>query len=118
MAGSSALDVALADVRLAENANEDALEQARDTLMTTITDVERAYWTLRRSRETLLIQQRLLDRGIETREALRGRYGFDVTDAELADAAARVESRRADMIRAHSWSVSTSRFASAQRSAE
>ncbi len=93
-------DVALADVRLAENANEDALEQARDTLMTTITDVERAYWTLRRSRETLLIQQRLLDRGVETREALRGRYGFDVTDAELADAAARVEARRADLIRA------------------
>jgi len=93
-------DVALADVRLADNANEDALESTRDTLMGTIVDVESAYWTLRRARESLLIRQRLLERGIETREALRGRYGFDVTDAELADASARVETRRADVIRA------------------
>lgn len=93
-------DVALAEVRLAENADQDALEATRDALMTTLTDVQRAYWTLRQARDNLLIQQRLLERGIETREALRGRYGFDVTDAELADAAARVETRRGDLIRA------------------
>ena len=92
--------VALAEVRLAENEDERALEDARETLIDTITEVDRSYWTLHYFRERLLVQQRLLARGIETRDALRGRYGFDVTDAELADAAARVESRRADLIRA------------------
>jgi len=93
-------DVALAEVRLAENANEDAYQQTRDTLISTLTDVENAYWNLRLARERLLIQERLLARGIDTREALRGRLGFDVTDAEIADAAARVEARRAQVIRA------------------
>ena len=93
-------DVALAEVRLAENANQDAYQQARDALITTLTSVENAYWTLRLARERLQIQERLLARGIDTREALRGRLGFDVTDAEIADAAARVESRRAQVIRA------------------
>ncbi len=92
--------VALADVRLAENATAQALERARDGYFTTITNVQASYWNLHQARQRLLIVERLLARGIETRDALRGRYGFDVTDAELADASARVESRRADLIRA------------------
>ena len=92
--------VALADIRLAEDSRDDAYEATRGELISLLSDVAGAYWTLRFSRERLLVRERLLARGIETREALRGRYGFDVTDAELADAAARVESRRADVIRA------------------
>jgi outer membrane protein TolC len=93
-------EVAMADVWLAENALDDAVEQTRQVFFDTLTEVQLAYWNLHQARQRLLIQQRLLERGIDTREALRGRYGFDVTDAELADAAARVETRRGDLIRA------------------
>jgi len=93
-------DVNLAEVRLAENATRSATERLRQTLMDIVTETERAYWTLALARYELRVRERLLDRGVQTRDALRGRLDFDVTQAELADAVATVESRRADVIRA------------------
>lgn len=95
-------DVNLAEVRLADNATLAATESLRRTLMDVITETERAYWSLALARYELRVRERLLERGIETRDALRGRLDFDVTQAELSDAVATVEQRRADVIRAAS----------------
>ena len=92
-------DVNLAEVRLAENATQSATERLRRTLMDIVTETERAYWVLALTRYELRVRERLLERGIQTRDALRGRLDFDVTQAELADAVATVESRRAEVIR-------------------
>ncbi|MFG0258034.1 MAG: TolC family protein [Phycisphaerales bacterium JB043] len=89
-----------AQLRLASNDSARGQEQLRSSLMGTIESVERAYWELVESVQSVRIQERLLERGEQTRDALQGRRGFDVTDAELADAVAQVETRKADLIRA------------------
>lgn len=93
-------DVALADVRLARNVDRRGVQQLRQTLLDVVTEAERAYWALEAAFNELLIRQRLLNLGVETREVLRGRLDFDVRPAEFSDAVARVESRRGDVIRA------------------
>lgn len=93
-------DVNLAEIRLARNAERDSVEALRDELIRAVTATETAYWNLYLQRQTLLIQQRLLERGIGTRDVLQGRLDFDVKPAEYSDAVARVESRRAAVIRA------------------
>ncbi len=93
-------DVNLAEVRLAQNAERAAIQDLKSQLIAIVTETERAYWDLRQARMTLLIATRLLERGIETRDVLQGRLDFDVKPAEYSDAVARVESRRADVIRA------------------
>jgi len=92
-------DTNLSQVRLSANATESAAETVRRTLIDVLTETEAAYWSLAVARREHRIRRRLLERGIETRDALRGRLGFDVTQAELADAVATVEQRRADLIR-------------------
>ncbi|MHC4976544.1 MAG: TolC family protein [Planctomycetota bacterium] len=89
-----------AEVRLATNDTARGQEQLRSSLMSTIESVERAYWRLVESVQDVRVRERLLERGEQTRDALRGRIGFDVTDAELADAVAQVESRKAELISA------------------
>ncbi|MBL0922042.1 MAG: TolC family protein [Phycisphaerales bacterium] len=93
-------DVNLAEIRLARNAERDSIESLRGELIRIVTETERAYWNLHLQRQTLLIQQRLLERGVGTRDVLQGRLDFDVKPAEYSDAVARVESRRAAVIRA------------------
>lgn len=93
-------DVALSEIRLARNIERDAVETLRQTLLDTINDTERAYWELVRARVALQIQQRLLERGIKTRDVLQSRLGVDARPAEYSDAVARVEQRRANVIRA------------------
>lgn len=93
-------DVNLSEVRLAQNAERDAIQQLRAQLQETITRTEAAYWSVFSARSTLLISQRVLQRGVETRDVLKGRLDFDVKPAEYSDAVARVEARRANVIRA------------------
>lgn len=93
-------DVNLAQVRLARNTERASVQNLRDTLINTVTQTESAYWDLYRARERLKIAQRLVDRGEGTRKVLEGRLDFDVRPAEFSDAVARVESRKADVIRA------------------
>ena len=47
-----------------------------------------------------MVSRRLLDRGVQTRDVLEGRLDFDVKPAEYSDAVARVESRKAGVMRA------------------
>lgn len=93
-------DVALAEVRIAQNIERDSIEALRQGLLDTINQTERAYWELVQARLSLQIQRRLLERGIATRDVLKSRLGVDARPAEYSDAVARVEQRRADLIRA------------------
>ncbi|MCA9299426.1 MAG: TolC family protein, partial [Phycisphaerales bacterium] len=92
-------DVALAQVRLAQNAERSDVHGLKAQLITTVTNVERAYWNLYIAHRSLLINQRLLKMGIETRQKLIGRRPIDANDAQIADATARIESRRANVLR-------------------
>lgn len=103
-------DVALAEVRLARNLERDSIYQLKQTLLATTTEAERAYWNLALARHNLQIRQRLLERGLETRDILANRRVFDVRPAEYADAVATVEQRKANLIRA----INTLRDASDQ----
>ncbi len=93
-------DVALAEVRVAENAERRSIQQLKSTMMATVTETERAYWRLVQAQRNLKILQRLVDRGIETRDVLSSRLSFDVKPAEYSDAVATVERRRANVLRA------------------
>ena len=93
-------DVALAEVRLARNLERTSIYQLKQSLLATTTDAERAYWNLALARQNLQIQQRLLERGVETRDILANRRVFDVRPAEYADAVATVERRKGNVIRA------------------
>lgn len=93
-------EVALAEVRLAENTERRSIHQLKGSLLRTVTQTEQAYWQLVQAQRELQILQRLLERGVETREVLRSRQAFDVKPAEFSDAVATVERRRADVIRA------------------
>ncbi len=93
-------DVALSEIRLSENAERRSVLSQKGVLLDLVSETERAYWNLLRTRLTLQIRQRLLDRGIETRDILKSRLGVDARPAEYSDAVARVEARRADVIRA------------------
>jgi len=75
-------------------------EQLRTELLQLVRDVEIAYWDLVFAWENIAIQQWLLDAGIEVREFMRRRGDFDVKPAEMADAVAKVEQRKANVISA------------------
>lgn len=90
----------LAEVRLARNAERASVSDLRAQLISTVTETEQAYWTLvQRSRE-LVIYSRLLQRGEEVRDDILARRVQDARQAQVADAVARVERRRADVLRA------------------
>jgi outer membrane protein len=92
-------DVALSEIRLARNAERDAIHALEQALLDVVTDTENAYWSLFQARHSLQIRLTLLKRGIETRDVLESRLGVDARPAEYSDAVARVESRRSDVIR-------------------
>lgn len=93
-------DATETEIRLARNAERSSVQTLKAQAMRTALDAESAYWELVRAQRRLLIGARLLERGIQTRDVLKGRLDFDVRPAEYSDAVARVEGRRADVIRA------------------
>lgn len=93
-------DVALAEVRLASNTERRSIQLLKTSLLTSLTETERAYWRLAQAQRNLHILQRLLERGVETRDILKSRLSFDVKPAEFSDAVATVERRQANVIRA------------------
>lgn len=101
-------DVNLASVRIAENGARDDVAQLKSNVITTLRQTEEAYWQLVQAHQNLLIQQRLLERGISVRDKIIGRGILDATDAQVADAKAEVESRKAQVIRAQRTLRSTS----------
>jgi outer membrane protein TolC len=95
-------DAALAEVRLAGNAERDSIQQLKATVIQQVTQTEVAYWQLARAHGELAIARRLLDRGEEVRDTLRRRQrsAMDVRASQFSDAVATVEARRAEVIRA------------------
>lgn len=91
-------DFTLAQVRLARNAERDAIQQLKETLIQTVTDAETAYWNLVRARDDVLVLQRLLERGEDVVKIVRNRP--DARPGNISNSAAAVQSRRADVIRA------------------
>ncbi len=87
-------------IRLAQNAEQRAIHELRADLMQLVADVESAYWDLALAWQNLATQQWLLEVGLEVRDVLSRRRDFDVTPAEESDAVARVEQRKANVIKA------------------
>ena len=87
-------------IRLAQNAEQRAIHELRADLMQLVADVDGAYWDLVFAWQNLATQQWLLEVGLEVRDVLSRRRDFDVTPAEESDAVARVEQRKANVIKA------------------
>lgn len=93
-------EVATSQIRIAENAERRSISELRATLTDIVITAEEAYWQLGQAHENLRIQRRLLERGEATSEKIRQRGRLDATAAQIADAQARVEERRAAVIEA------------------
>ncbi len=95
-------DVALAQVRLSRNAERNTVADLRRDLIRLTNDTERAYWELVRAHHDVAILLRLLERGEQVRDMLRIRQeeGLDARPANVAEAIARVERRKSDVIAA------------------
>ncbi|MFI4898480.1 MAG: TolC family protein, partial [Phycisphaerales bacterium JB059] len=89
---------ALAEVRIAQNAERSEVAALHAQLISTVTEVEAAYWDLVLAYHRLAIQAKLLDRGVEVRDDIRVRRIQDARQAQVADAAARVERRKGDLL--------------------
>jgi outer membrane protein len=93
-------DIGLAEIRIAENAERRAIAQLEDSLIGTATSIEDAYWDLVKAHRDLVILTKLLKRGEKVRDDIRVRQVLDADPAQVADAIANVERRRADVLRA------------------
>lgn len=90
--------VNLAEIRLAQNAERVAVSDLRAEIIRTVTETERAYWTLVQRYQELIIRTRLLERGEQVRDDILARRVQDARQAQVADAIARVERRRGDVL--------------------
>lgn len=93
-------DVALAQVRLAQNDDRIATEVVRGRLLDLVANTERAYWALVSARARLVSAEWLVEVGTEVRDVLAKRREFDATLAQYANAVATVENRKALVIEA------------------
>ncbi|MDX2018387.1 MAG: TolC family protein [Planctomycetota bacterium] len=93
-------DVNLQDVRLAVNAEKSATIALRARVLDLALEIEETYWTLARAEHDVRVLARLIERGEKVRDQLRARAEVDATAAQIADAVARVERRRAELMRA------------------
>jgi outer membrane protein TolC len=93
-------EVALAEIRLARNAERNAVQTLKRDLIRTVGDTERAYWQLVQAYREIQILQRLLERGVQVRDQIVARRGIDANQAAIGRANSTVESRKADVLRA------------------
>ena len=93
-------DANMAQINLARNAERVSVSQLKSTLIDTAAETERAYWDLVQAYKVLIIRAKLLERGIEVRDDIKARRVQDARQAQVADAVARVERRRADLLNA------------------
>jgi outer membrane protein TolC len=93
-------DVSQAEVRIARNEQRERIQLLKRDLIRSSTDAERTYWQLVRGVADLKVLQRLVQRGEEVRDQVRARSMVDANAAQIADATARVERRKADVLRA------------------
>ena len=93
-------DVNLASIRISRNAVRRSVQELRAELLAAAAETESAYWNLVFAWRELLIRQWLVEVGEQVRYVLQQRQAFDTRPAEYYDAVARVEQRKADVIRA------------------
>ncbi len=91
-------DSTMAQVYLARNAERTSVSQLKSTLIDTAAETENAYWDLVQAYKVLIIRSKLVDRGIQVRDDIKARRVQDARQAQVADAVARVERRRADLL--------------------
>lgn len=91
-------DVNTATVRLSSNAQRRSVDALQGTLLDVVLETELAYWDLVLAWQTLAIRQWLTDVGVEVRNTLGRRREFDARLAEYAEAVAKVEERRSQII--------------------
>ncbi len=89
-----------AGIYLARNAERSAVASLKTQLITSASDTERAYWQLVFAYKQVIIRAKLLERGIEVRDDIKARRVQDARQAQVADAVARVERRRSDLLTA------------------
>jgi outer membrane protein TolC len=92
-------DVNTASIRLARNAERSSIHDVRLDLLGIVSSVETAYWDLVLAWNELVIRDWLVEVGMEDRRILDNRREFDTTVAQYSDAVARVEQRRAEVVR-------------------
>jgi len=88
----------MAQVNLARNAERSSVASLKSTLIGSAGDTEKAYWTLVLRYKELIIRSKLLERGIKVRDDIKARRVQDARQAQIADAVARVERRRSDLL--------------------
>ncbi|MDA0803871.1 MAG: TolC family protein [Planctomycetota bacterium] len=93
-------DVALAQVKLTQNASAQSQLEFRKSLLDLVKRVEETYWRLAAARQRVASAQWLLAEGGKVRDLLEKRRGIDATDADYAEAVSVVEQRAADLVRA------------------
>ncbi len=91
-------DVNMAEIELARNAERTSVANLKSALISTASETEKAYWDLVLRYKELVIRSRLLERGIEVRDDIKARRVQDARQAQVADAVARVERRRSDLL--------------------
>ena len=89
-----------ATIRLARNFERRSIEQLHTDLLDLVDRTEIAYWNLAFAWQNLEIQDWLLEVGIEVRDVMERRRGFDTRLAQYAAAVARVEQRKGNVISA------------------
>lgn len=89
-----------AEIRIRENAERRSIAELENTLISTATEIENAYWDLVAAHRDLVILSKLVERGEKVRDDIRVRQVLDADPAQIADAVANVERRRADVLRA------------------
>jgi len=88
----------MAQINLARNAERSSVASLKSALIASAGDTEKAYWTLVLRYKELIIRAKLLERGIEVRDDIKARRVQDARQAQVADAVARVERRRSDLL--------------------
>ncbi|MEO0965735.1 MAG: TolC family protein [Planctomycetota bacterium] len=93
-------DIARSEIVVARNARSRDVQQLRVDLIQLAVDVESAYWNLLLAQAELRIRVRLLERSMVDRQRIIDRAAFDASPVDVSEVNSRVESRRADVIRA------------------
>jgi outer membrane protein len=91
-------DFNMAEINLARNAERSSVASLKLSLIDAAAETENAYWNLVLRYKELIIRAKLLERGIEVRDDIKARRVQDARQAQVADAVARVERRRSDLL--------------------
>ncbi len=91
-------DTNMAEVYIARNAERSSVASLKSSLIQAAAETEKAYWTLVLRYKELIIRAKLLERGIQVRDDIKARRVQDARQAQVADAVARVERRKSDLL--------------------